>query len=209
MQRERGTVFVSAFCLHGFCCRIDGGFPGTISICGTSIALHCRLTFIKTKKSSKQTQISDTKNCYFAVYKIVETIAHPSGEQLCCVTCTSFDDELNVQHNYSRRKENAERKRLTARFMVYVLPNSWPQYRWFYAKTDATSLFIWLVWNMILRPRHNVWISIEIPLKFVLEDPINNNAALVQIMAWRRPGDKPLSKPMTISLLTHMCFTRP
>ena len=26
--------------------------------------------------------------------------------------------------------------------------------------------------------------------------PINNIAALVQIMAWRRPGDKPLFKPM-------------
>ena len=30
--------------------------------------------------------------------------------------------------------------------------------------------------------------------------PINNNPALVQIMAWRRSGDKPLSKPMLISL---------
>ena len=26
--------------------------------------------------------------------------------------------------------------------------------------------------------------------------PINNIPALVQIMAWRRPGDKPLSEPM-------------
>ena len=33
--------------------------------------------------------------------------------------------------------------------------------------------------------------------------------ALVQIMAWRRPGDKPLSEPMTISLLMHICVTRP
>ena len=28
-------------------------------------------------------------------------------------------------------------------------------------------------------------------------------------MAWRRPGDKPLSKPMIVSLLTHICVTRP
>ena len=28
-------------------------------------------------------------------------------------------------------------------------------------------------------------------------------------MAWRRPGDKPLSEPMLVSLLTHICFTRP
>ena len=33
--------------------------------------------------------------------------------------------------------------------------------------------------------------------------------ALVQIMAWRRPGDKPLSEPMLDSLPTHICVTRP
>ena len=38
---------------------------------------------------------------------------------------------------------------------------------------------------------------------------INNIPALVQIMAWRRPGDKPLSEPMMVNLLTHICVTRP
>ena len=28
-------------------------------------------------------------------------------------------------------------------------------------------------------------------------------------MAWRRPGDKPLSEPMMVSLPTHICVTRP
>ena len=28
-------------------------------------------------------------------------------------------------------------------------------------------------------------------------------------MAWRRSGDKPLSEPMIVSLLTHVCITRP
>ena len=54
-----------------------------------------------------------------------------------------------------------------------------------------------------------VWISIKISLKFVPKDPINNIPALVQIMAWRRPGDKPLSETMLDSLLTHICVTRP
>ena len=36
----------------------------------------------------------------------------------------------------------------------------------------------------------NVWISISISLQFVPRGPINNIPALVQIMAWRRPGDK-------------------
>ena len=38
---------------------------------------------------------------------------------------------------------------------------------------------------------------------------IFNIPALVQIMAWRRPGDKPSSEPMIVSLLTHICITRP
>ena len=52
-------------------------------------------------------------------------------------------------------------------------------------------------------------ISIKISLKFVPKDLINNIPALVQIMAWRRPGDKPLSEPMMVSSPTHICVTRP
>ena len=55
----------------------------------------------------------------------------------------------------------------------------------------------------------NVWISIKISLKLVTKGPINNILALVQIMAWRRPGDKPLSEPIMINLPTHICVTRP
>ena len=39
----------------------------------------------------------------------------------------------------------------------------------------------------------NVWISIKISLNFVPKGP----------------GDKPLSEPMMVSLLTHICVTRP
>ena len=55
----------------------------------------------------------------------------------------------------------------------------------------------------------NVSISIKISLKFVPKGPINNYPALIQIMAWRRSGDKPLSEPMMVSLLTHICVTQP
>ena len=55
----------------------------------------------------------------------------------------------------------------------------------------------------------NVLISIKISLKFVPKGPINNIPALVQIITWRRSGDKPLSEPMMISLPTHICVTRP
>ena len=40
-------------------------------------------------------------------------------------------------------------------------------------------------------------IPTPISLKFVPKSPIDNKPALVQVMAWRRTGDKPLPEPMT------------
>ena len=66
------------------------------------------------------------------------------------------------------------------------------------------AIFKWIFLN------ENVWISIKKKsLKFVSRGPISNIPALVQIMAWHRPGDKPLSEPMMVKLLTHICVTRP
>ena len=39
-------------------------------------------------------------------------------------------------------------------------------------------------------------ISIQISPKFVLRNPIENKAALVQVMVWRQTGDKLLLEPM-------------
>ena len=55
----------------------------------------------------------------------------------------------------------------------------------------------------------NARIAIEISLKFVPKGRINNIPSLVQIMAWRLPGDKPLSEPMMVRLPTHICVARP
>ena len=55
----------------------------------------------------------------------------------------------------------------------------------------------------------NLEIFIKISLKFVPKGPINNILALVQIMAWRWPGDRPLSEPMMVNLLIHICITVP
>ena len=77
-----------------------------------------------------------------------------------------------------------------------------------------------------LRPRHNgrhfaddifkciffnenVRISIKISIKFVPTGPTSIIPALVQIMAWRQTGDKPLSETMMVRLLTHIRVTRP
>ena len=50
----------------------------------------------------------------------------------------------------------------------------------------------------------NVWISIKISLKFVPQGTINGIPSLVQILAWRWPGDKPLSEPMMVRLPMHI-----
>ena len=65
------------------------------------------------------------------------------------------------------------------------------------------EIFECIFWN------ENVWISIYISLKFVARGPITNIPTLLQVMAWRRPGDKPLSQPMMARLTTHICDTRP
>ena len=68
---------------------------------------------------------------------------------------------------------------------------------------SADNIFICIFFN------EYCCILIEFPLKYVRKGPIDNNPALVQIMAWRRSGDKPLSEPMVISLPTHICVTQP
>ena len=55
--------------------------------------------------------------------------------------------------------------------------------------------------------KENVWIAIRFSLEFVPK--INYIPALVQIMVWRRSGDKPVSELLMVSLLTHTCVTRP
>ena len=55
----------------------------------------------------------------------------------------------------------------------------------------------------------HILIQIKVSLKFIPKCPITNIPTLVQIMAWRRLGDKPLSEPKIFILLTHICVPRP
>ena len=57
--------------------------------------------------------------------------------------------------------------------------------------------------------KENFWILNKISLKYAPQGLIDNMAALVQIMAWRWRGDKPLSEPMMAGLLMHICVTQP
>ena len=73
-----------------------------------------------------------------------------------------------------------------------------------WGRDKMAAIFQTTVWNGFS------WMKMhEFRLKFVPNGPINNIPSLVQIMAWRRPGDKPLSEPVLVSLLTHICVTRP
>ena len=55
----------------------------------------------------------------------------------------------------------------------------------------------------------SIWILIKISLKFIPKGQINNIPSLIQIMACRLVGAKPLSEPMMVSLLTHISVIRP
>ena len=54
----------------------------------------------------------------------------------------------------------------------------------------ADIIFSWIFLN------ENGGILIQITLKFIPKSPIDNKPALVQVMAWRHKGNKPLPEPM-------------
>ena len=83
--------------------------------------------------------------------------------------------------------------------------------------SSRCSSFLWLHWSIACKLsittklscfpddifkclflNENVWITIKILLNFVPQGPIYNIPEFVQIMAWRRPGGKPLSEPMLV-----------
>ena len=116
---------------------------------------------------------------------------------------------------------------------LYCVCSKWPAFegsahwseQWPTSAVNISFTGIWWFLINTLRPRQNEhhfaddifkciffnkdeWTLPRILLKFVPKVRINNIPALVQIMAWRRPGDKPLSEPMMVNLLTHICVTR-
>ena len=68
---------------------------------------------------------------------------------------------------------------------------------------SPNNIFKWMFMN------ENCWFSIKISLKFVPKGPINNIPALVQLMAWCRPGNRPLSETMMVNLLMHIWVSQP
>ena len=91
------------------------------------------------------------------------------------------------------------------------------------AKTRWPPLWQTTIWNaspwiemyeichdiIKMKPRRIVYKMMKFSLKLVPKDPINNIPALVQIMTWHLPGDKPFSELFMVKLQTHICVTRP
>ena len=87
-------------------------------------------------------------------------------------------------------------------WIIYIIHwKSWITH-WGWDKMAAIFQYIFLQWKHVI-------FFIKISLKFVPKGLINNIPSLVQIMAWCRPGDKPLSEPVMVSLLMHICVTQP
>ena len=98
--------------------------------------------------------------------------------------------------------------------IVGQLNNHWTVKPLFLGSSHKPNLTHW-GWDKISRHfagniftciflNENVWTYI----KFVPKGPIDNVPALVQIMARCRQGNRPLSEPTMLSLLTHMYVTR-
>ena len=62
-------------------------------------------------------------------------------------------------------------------------------------------------WNIFFN--ENVWNDDSNSLNFVAKVPINNIPALMKVMAWRRPGDKPISETIMVRIMTYICVTWP
>ena len=91
----------------------------------------------------------------------------------------------------------------------FTIDHGYPWYKGMTYNGFSVKFWSWNIWARDKRDaifvddifkcnflNENVWFPIKISPKCVPKCPINNIPALVQIMAWRRTGDKPLSEPM-------------
>ena len=117
-------------------------------------------------------------------------------------------DWLLVDFRYSRAVDSSSIKHMISRnklLMVYFrLSMILTHWGWdkmaAISQTTSSGAFWWMkIYEFLLK----------ISQKCVPGVRINNISALVEIMAWRRPGYKPLSELLMVSLLTHICVARP
>ena len=92
------------------------------------------------------------------------------------------ETETKTSENGDKKPESSSDKEVMLSVYQHIeAETKWPPFSRQYFQVQ------FIEWN---------WISMKIWLKFVPKGAINNIHALVQIMAWRWPGDKPLSESM-------------
>ena len=124
------------------------------------------------------------------------------SERRCHIVTSSLTGWVNSQNDAGVGTSSCSwtNQTVTWYFRKYLLNSLRPRQNRHY---NADGIFKCIFLNK------DVCFPTKISLKFVPNGPINNTPALFQIMVWRPLGDKPLSEPMVVSLLTHICITRP
>ena len=151
------------------------------------------LLLLKSYAAVKSAEVNESFIIWHWNTLVMQNFSHNS------ISCNIMEDPC-----YVLKKENTTNAVNFQHFIV-ILPYQWlntlrPRQN---GRHFADDIFKCIFLN------ENVWLSVKISWNFVPQGPINTIPALVQIMACRRPGDKPLSEPMMVSLLTHICVTRP
>ena len=132
--------------------------------------------------------------------------AFPVRRMLCGMGLHVNDPSDQYVKNVSFREKN---KTKTKTDLACQKP-TWPHWRRHFtpilfcispldkmADILADDIFKRIIFN------ENGIITIQISLKFVLKNPIDNKTECVQVIAWRRTGDKPLPGPM-MTQFTHV-----
>ena len=138
-----------------------------ISLTSDTAALQCcSLNFSIICKLHKISQQSTT---FAEVLKMVQVLIQRLIFMFQTKSLSASDDSFSLQYDYSLGNSSLSGQN---------------------GRHFADGIFRHIFLN------ENVRISIQVSLKFVPKGSIDNKWALVQVMAWRRTGDKPLSEPM-------------
>ena len=86
-------------------------------------------------------------------------------------------------------------------FQVETIGNEWDGARLTHLPLDKMADILADDMFKCIFVNENDRIPIQISLKFVPRSPIDNKPSMVEVMAWRRMGDKPLPEPMMAQLI--------
>ena len=154
--------------------------------------LYCRCG-IFSECSKVRHQASDTTSVPQWLPWLVNPRLFPGGIKFCILRPPVLGQ--SPPGHYPSGQSPVGRRRQRDRFKESIKDQYSCFADWMTCKSTYTPPPPWTKWPPFRR-MWNFCILIKISLKLVFHGPIDNNPALVQIMAWRRIGDKPLSEPM-------------